>query len=452
MKEQQKPNFIALIPFLVFVISYLAVGITLVKKGDPMGFYQFKAPIAVILGIIVAFVLIKGSIDDKFNIFIKGCGDENIIIMCIIYILAGAFSEVSNQMGGVDSVVNLGLSIIPPQLITVGIFIIACFISISTGTSVGTIVALGPIAVGFANQTGISMALMIGALVGGAMFGDNLSVISDTTIAATRTQGVQMKDKFRTNFMMVLPPMIITIILLLIFGRAPETFVAGEYNFEIIKVLPYLFVLIAAIAGMNVFMVLTLGTILSGVIGIWHGAFDLLTFSNHAYNGFAGMFEIFLISMLTGGLATLVSHGGGLSWLLNSIKGFIKGQKSAEIGIALITSLTDAATANNTVAIIIDGPIARNISEEYKVDPRRSASLLDCFGAIMQGFIPYGAQLLLAAKFTEKVLTPIDIMPYLWYQFLLAGFVILSIFVPYANGYINKNPWDFENWKPLKEK
>ena len=452
MKEQQKPNFIALIPFLVFVISYLTIGIILVNKGDPMGFYGFKAPVAVILGIIVAFILIKGSIDDKFDIFIKGCGDENIIIMCIIYILAGAFSVVSKQMGGVDSVVNLGLSIIPPQLITVGIFIIACFISISTGTSVGTIVALGPIAVGFANQTGISMALMIGALVGGAMFGDNLSVISDTTIAATRTQGVKMKDKFRTNFMMVLPPMIITIVLLLVFGRAPETFSAGNYAYDIIKVIPYLFVLIAAIAGMNVFVVLTLGTILSGIIGIGYGAFNLLEFSNYAYDGFVEMFEIFLLSMLTGGLAALVSHGGGLAWLLNSIKGFIKDQKSAEIGIAVITSLTDAATANNTVAIIIDGPIARNISEEFKVDPRRSASLLDCFGAIMQGFIPYGAQLLLAAQFTEGILSPINIMPYLWYQFLLAIFVIISIFVPFANGYINKNPWDFENWTSVNEK
>jgi len=452
MKEERKSSFIALIPFLAFIISYLSIGIILVNQGDSMGFYGFKAPIAVIIGIILAFILIKGSIDDKFSIFIKGCGDENIIIMCIIYILAGAFSTVSSNMGGVDSVVNLGLSIIPSSLITVGIFLIACFISISTGTSVGTIVALGQIAVGFANKTGISMPLIVGALVSGAMFGDNLSVISDTTIAATRTQGVQMKDKFRTNFVMVVPAMLLTVILLLIFGKAPGTIQAETYEYNIVKIVPYLFVLISAIAGMNVFIVLTLGTILSGIIGISFGSFSLLEFTNFAYDGFNGMFEIFLLSMLTGGLAALVAHGGGLNWLLDKIKSFIKGEKSAEVGIAAITTLTDAATANNTVAIIIDGPIARNISEEFKVDPRRSASLLDCFGAIMQGFIPYGAQLLIAAKFTEGVLNPMDIMPFLWYQYLLAIFAIASIFIPFANGYINKHPWNFEEWKAADDK
>ncbi|EFI41606.1 MULTISPECIES: Na+/H+ antiporter NhaC family protein [Peptoniphilus] len=448
-EKKNKANFVALIPFLVFIISYLGIGLKLIADGDPMGFYGFKSPIAVILGIICAFILIKGNINEKFDIFVRGCGDENIIIMCIIYILAGAFSTVSKAMGGVDATVNLGLSIIPPQFITVGIFIIACFISISTGTSVGTIVALGPIAVGFGENTSIPMALIVATLVSGAMFGDNLSVISDTTIAATRTQGVEMKDKFRTNISMAVPAMIITVILLVVFGQPETAPVAQTYEYDLIKVLPYVFVLVTAIAGMNVFVVLTLGTILSGVIGLSYGAFGLLEFTNNIYDGFVGMFEIFLLSMLTGGLAGLVTYGGGLDWLLNKIKSFIKGEKSAEVGIAAITALTDAATANNTVAIIIDGPIARSIAEEYKVDPRRSASLLDCFGAIMQGFIPYGAQLLIAAQFTEGKLSPFDLMPLLWYQFALAFFVILSIFVPFANGYLKKNPWNFEEWKPL---
>lgn len=451
-KEKSKANGIALIPFIIFIVSYLGIGTKLIIDGEPMGFYGFKSPIAVILGIIFAFILLKGSIDEKFQVFVEGCGNDNIIIMCIIYLLAGAFSAVSKEIGGVEATVNLGLSVIPPNLITVGIFLIACFISISTGTSVGTIVAIGPIAVGFAEKSNIPMAFMIATLIGGAMFGDNLSVISDTTIAATRTQGVAMKDKFRTNIAMAIPAMLITVVLLLIFGRpeTPPVIENLEYNF--IKVIPYIFVLITAVAGVNVFIVLTFGTILSGAIGLYYGAFNLLGYSNVIYDGFVGMFEIFLLSMLTGGLAAMVTNAGGIEWLLIKIKSLIKGEKSAEIGIALITMLTDAATANNTVAIIIGGPIARSISEEYKVDPRRSASLLDCFGSIMQGFIPYGAQLLMAVQFTNGEVTPFQVIPYLWYQFILAFIVILSIFFPFANGYIKKHPWDFEKWQPMESK
>lgn len=449
--KDRKANPVALIPFIVFIVSYLGIGITLIANGDPMGFYGFKSPIAVLLGIIVAFLILKGNIEDKFDVFVKGCGNENIIIMCIIYLLAGSFSAVSSAMGGVDATVNLGLSIIPPNLIAVGIFVIACFISISTGTSVGTIVAIGPIAVGFAEKTNIPMAFIIATLIGGAMFGDNLSVISDTTIAATRTQGVEMKDKFRTNLGMAIPAMLITVVLLLIFGRPEVVPVIENLEYNIIKVVPYVFVLVTAVAGVNVFVVLTLGTVLSSVIGLYYGTFGLLECSNIIYDGFLGMFEIFLLSMLTGGLAAMVQEAGGLDWLLNKIKGFVKGRKSAEVGIALITSIADAATANNTVAIIIAAPIARNISEEFQVDPRRSASLLDSFGSIMQGFIPYGAQLLMAVQFTNGECSPFDIMPFLWYQFALTIIVIASIFFPFADGYIKKNPWDFEKWQPMSE-
>lgn len=451
-KQVKKGKFSALVPFLVFIVIYLGVGIKLTTGGEAMGFYAFKAPIAVILGIISAFFLIKGSIDEKFDIFIRGCGEENIIIMCIIYLLAGAFSTVSGAMGGVESTVNLGLTIIPPHLITVGMFVIAAFISIATGTSVGTIVALAPIGIGFADKATISMPLMIGALIGGAMFGDNLSVISDTTIAATRTQGVHMKDKFRSNIAMAIPAMAVTIVLLLIFGR-PEVAPAKEvYEYNLIKVIPYIFVLVTALAGMNVFIVLVSGTVISGAVGLYYGSFGVLELTNHIYDGFTGMFEIFLLSLLTGGLAALVRHGGGLDWITEKIRGTIKGRKSAEIGIAAMTALTDAAVANNTVAIIIDGPIVRNICEEFEVDPRRSASLLDSFGAIFQGFIPYGAQILMAVQFTEGAVTPFNVMPFLWYQFALAFFVILSIYVPFADGYIRKHPWDFKKWQPADEK
>lgn len=440
-----KGNGKALIPFVIFVIIYLVSGIILQYQGVEMAFYQLPAPVAVMVGIIAAFIMFKGSIDEKFSTLVQGCGDENIIIMCIIYLLAGAFSSVSQAMGGVDATVNLGLTLIPAQFVTAGIFIIAGFISISTGTSVGTIVAVGPIAVGLAEKAGLNLPLVIAALVGGAMFGDNLSIISDTTIAATRTQGVEMKDKFRLNIIIALPAAIITIILLLIFGQPTTVSTIGDYSFNIIKVLPYLFVLISALVGVNVFVVLTGGIVFSGAIGLIYGELSVLTFAQEIFNGFEGMFDIFLLSMLTGGLAFMVTKEGGLQWILDKIQGKIKSRKSAEIGIAALISLIDTATANNTVAIIISGPIAKQISKEYEVDPRRTASLLDSFSCVMQGMIPYGAQLLIAISFTNGLVSPLEIIPLLWYQQLLALTSIISIFIPFADGAIKRNPWDFKN-------
>lgn len=444
-----KGNGKALIPFLVFVAVYLLTGIILQSQGTDMAFYQLPAPVAVIIGIILAFIMFKGSIDEKFDSFLKGCGEENIIIMCIIYLLAGAFSGVSGAMGGVESTVNLGLTLIPPQYITAGIFIIASFISISIGTSVGTIVAIGPIAVGLAESTGLNMTLVIAALVGGAIFGDNLSVISDTTIAATRTQNVDMRDKFRLNILLALPAAALTVVLLLIFGKPITTPATENYTYNIIKILPYIFVLGASLIGVNVFVVLTGGIAFSGAIGLLYGDFTLLGFGQEIYSGFENMFEIFLLSMLTGGLAYMVTKEGGLQWVLDKIQSMIKGRKSAEVGIAALVSLTDMATANNTVAIIIDGPIAKEISTQYKVDPRRTASLLDTFSCVMQGMIPYGAQLLIAASFTNGLVSPIQIIPLLWYQQLLAVFALASIFIPFADGAIKRNPWDYKEDRPV---
>lgn len=446
-ESKSKSSGKALIPFLIFVVVYLASGIILQAKGVEMAFYQLPGPVAVLVGIIIAFIMFKGSVDEKFGTLVQGCGDENIIIMCIIYLLAGAFSSVSEAIGGVDATVNLGLTLIPAKYATAGIFIIAGFISISTGTSVGTIVAIGPIAVGLAEKAGLNLSLVIAALIGGAMFGDNLSIISDTTIAATRTQGVEMRDKFRLNIRIALPAAIITIILLLIFGQPTTVSEVGDYSFNIIKVLPYLFVLVAALAGVNVFIVLTGGIIFSGIIGIAYRELGILTFAQEVFSGFEGMFDIFLLSMLTGGLAFMVTKEGGLQWILEKIQGRIKGKKTAEIGIAALISLIDAATANNTVAIIISGPIVKEISKTYKVDPRRTASLLDAFSCVMQGMIPYGAQLLIAASFTKGLVSPIEIIPLLWYQQLLALAAIISIFIPYADGIIKREPWDFTDDK-----
>ena len=313
-RSKIKASGIALIPFLVFVGVYLGSGVYLQSKGVEMAFYQFPAPVAAFCGIIVAFILLKGSINEKFDSFVEGCGNPDIIIMCIIYLLAGAFAAVAGAMGGVDSTVNLGLTYIPAKYITAGLFVIACFISISTGTSVGAITALGPIAVGVATKAGLSMPLTLAAVCGGAMFGDNLSVISDTTIAATRTQGCKMRDKFRLNIFIAAPAAIITIILLLIFGHPTTVPTMQTYEYSIIKVLPYIIVLVSALAGMNVFAVLTGGIILSGIIGIAYENLTILTFSQEIFKGFGNMIEIFILSMLTGGLANMVTKGGGIQF------------------------------------------------------------------------------------------------------------------------------------------
>ncbi len=431
--KNKKVSAIALLPFLVFIGVYLITGIVLNARGVEMAFYQLPSPVAAIVGIIAAFIIFKGTIDEKFNSLIKGCGNENIIIMCIIFLLAGAFSTVSKSMGGVDSVVNLGMSVIPAQYISVGIFVISSFIAISTGTSVGTVVAVAPIAIGFAQAAGLNEALVIGATIGGGMFGDNLSIISDTTIAATRTQGVEMKDKFKANFLIALPAAIVTIGLLLVFGRPDVIPPVKAYDYELIKVVPYMFVLIAALCGMNVFVVLTGGIVLSGIIGIAGGLFTTLVFSQQIFEGFKGMLDIFLLSMLMGGLAYMVEKEGGINWILNKIKKVIKGKKTAELGISAMVSITDMATANNTVAILINGPIAKEISEEYGIEPKRAASLLDIFSCVFQGLIPYGAQVLFACASIKGLNSPFDVVYFCWYQGLLAVFALLSIYVPYTD-------------------
>ncbi|RXI48199.1 Na+/H+ antiporter NhaC family protein [Clostridium tetani] len=435
----------ALIPFLVFVSIYLGSGIILQAQGVEMAFYQLPAPVAIFCGIISAFFILKGTINEKFDALIEGCGNKDIIIMCTIYLLAGGFAAVSKAMGGVDSTVNLGLTFIPPQYITVGLFVITAFISISTGTSVGSIVAVGPIAVGLAEKSGLAMPLVLAAVMGGAMFGDNLSVISDTTIAATRTQGCEMKDKFRINIFIAAPAAIITIILLLILGRPEVAPSIQTYDYNVIKVLPYLFVLILALIGINVFVVLTGGIILSGAIGLFYEEFTVITFSQEIFNGFSGMIDIFLLSMFTGGLAHMITKAGGIEFLLQRIKRRVKSKKSAELGIGILAAITDAAVANNTVAIIINGPIAKEMCNEYKVDPRRSAAMLDIFSCIMQGIIPYGAQMLILLSFTKGAVTPFQLIPLLWYQQLLGVSAIVSMFVPFADGLIKKEPWNWDN-------
>lgn len=427
MENKSKPSFIGLIPLLIFVIIYLGTGIVLQMKGVAMAFYQLPSPVAVFVGIIFAFIMFKGTIIEKFDTFLEGCGHQDIITMCIIYLLAGAFAGVSKAMGGVDATVNMGLTYIPAHYIAAGLFIIAAFISTATGTSVGAIVSITPIAVGLAEKSGVPLPLILAAVMGGSMFGDNLSVISDTTIAATKTQGVEMRDKFRVNLYIAAPAAILTIILLLIFGKPDHIPHIEVLTYNFLKVLPYLVVLILAIVGLNVFVVLTSGIFLSGIIGLAYGNFTLLSLTNEIYAGFMGMNEIFLLSLLTGGLAAMSTKAGGIQWLIEQIQKIIIGKKSAKIGVGLLVAVTDMAVANNTVAIIINGSIAKRICQKYNVDLRESAAILDIFSCIFQGLIPYGAQMLILLGFTAGKVSPLDVIPLLWYQLLL--FIFTSIFI-----------------------
>lgn len=430
LEKEIKASFRGLIPFIVFIFIYLGTGIFLNMQGVNLAFYQLPGPVAAFVAIIVGFIIFKGSINEKFETFLQGCGHQDIITMCIIYLLAGAFAVVSKAMGGVDATVNLGITYIPPHFIAVGLFIIGAFISTATGTSVGSIVALGPIAVGLGEKSGVPMALILAAVMGGAMFGDNLSVISDTTIAATKTQGVEMKDKFRINLYIAAPAAILTIILLLIFGRPEVVPEAISNDFQFIKIIPYIFVLAMALIGINVFVVLTAGVLLSGAIGFMYGDFTLLTFGQEVYNGFTNMTEIFILSMLTGGMAQMVTKEGGIQWVIEAVQKMIIGKKSTKLGIGLLVAFTDIAVANNTVAIIINGSIAKQLSEKHDVDLRESAAFLDIFSCIMQGIIPYGAQMLILLGFANDLVSPTQLIPLLWYQILLGVFSIIYIAFP----------------------
>ena len=437
----------ALIPFLVFVVIYLGAGIILQSQGVEMAFYQFPSVTAMFIAVLVAFAMTKGTVNERFRIFAKGAANEDVLTMLIIYLLAGAFSSVAAAMGGRDATVNLGLSLVPVHFLTAGVFIISAFMGTATGTSMGTISAIVPIAVGLADKGGLSVPMMVGACVGGAMFGDNLSMISDTTIAATRSQGCEMRDKFRVNFYIALPAAIITIIILLIVGRPEVVPTMKALEYSIIKVVPYLLVLILALVGMNVFLVLTIGIFAAGIIGMATGSLDIFGFAQNIWSGFTGMNEVFFLTLFCGGMSQLVIHNGGITWLIYMLRKMMKGNKSAQVGIAALVSLADCATANNTVAIVLTGSMAKDISREYQVDPRRTASLLDVFSCVFQGIIPYGAQLLSAATLTTAcgiAMNPTEIIPNLWYCWVLAAVGILSVFVPFADNVCRRDPWNWE--------
>ena len=415
-----------------------------------MAFYQFPSVVAMTIAVILAFLMYhKTGIDNNFKLFARGAGDENIMTMLMIFLLAGAFSSVAGAMGGVSSTANLGLAIIPPRFIVPGIFIIAAFLSTATGTSMGTVGAIVPIAYNMAKTADLNMSFVVAAVLTGAMFGDNLSMISDTTIAATRTQGVDLKDKFKTNAWISIPSALITLSLMVIFSKGGT--VAGNLDYNLIKVVPYVLVLGLALLGLNVFAVLIIGILSAAAVGVGTGAIGLMEVAAKIWTGYQGMIEVFILSMFVGGLAELTKHYGGLKWIIDKTSKLLKGPKSASVGIAALAALTDAATANNTVAIIVTGEIAKEISEKYKIDPRRTASFLDIFSCIMQGFIPYGAQFLLIASLTKNAVNPTSMIPYNWYLIILGIMSLISVVFPSYNRIVCKGEWNWEHMKPEQE-
>lgn len=415
-----KHRILALLPFFVFLVFFAGAGII---SGD---FYAMPAYVAFIIALFIAFLQNrKVSFDEKLKIVAKGTGDVNIITMVLIFLVAGAFSGVVSAAGGVESTVNMGLSLLPPHMMVVGLFVIGCFISLSMGTSVGTVTALAPIALGVATQTCIPVALCAGAVVCGAMFGDNLSIISDTTIAAVRTQGCEMRDKFKQNFFIVLPAAIITLVLFFFTSRGFEASAeVGAWNF--VEVIPYLVVLIGALIGLNVFLVLFIGIILSMIVGISGGAFTFMESFTIIGQGMTGMFEISIISIIVACMVSLIRENGGIALIIETIEKTVKGKRGAELGIGILVLLVDLCTANNTVAIVMAGPVARDIADKFGVDRKRSASILDIFASVGQGLIPYGAQLLTAAALVG--ISPIALIPNLYYPILMLVCVVLFIF------------------------
>jgi Na+/H+ antiporter len=450
LHQEREASGLALIPLLFFIVIYLGVGIVLHSKGVEMAFYQFPSVVAMTIAVILAFLMYhKTGIDNNFKLFARGAGDENIMTMLMIFLLAGAFSSVAGAMGGVSSTANLGLAIIPPRFIVPGIFIIAAFLSTATGTSMGTVGAIVPIAYNMAKTADLNMSFVVAAVLTGAMFGDNLSMISDTTIAATRTQGVDLKDKFRTNAWISIPSALITLSLMVIFSKGGTA--TGNLDYNLIKVVPYVLVLGLALLGLNVFAVLIIGIISASAVGVGTGAIGLMEVAAKIWAGYQGMIEVFILSMFVGGLAELTKHYGGLKWIIDKTSKLLKGPKSASVGIAVLSALTDAATANNTVAIIVTGEIAKEISEKYKIDPRRTASFLDIFSCIMQGFIPYGAQFLLIASLTKNAVNPTSMIPYNWYLIILGIMSLISVVFPSYNRIVCKGEWNCENMKPEQE-
>lgn len=427
MEHPVKANFWALSPLFIFLGVYL---ITSLIVND---FYKVPITVAFVISSVVAILMTRREkLSDRIARFSGGASDKNIMLMIWIFILAGAFAQSAKAMGAIEATVNLALHILPDNLLLAGIFIAACFISLAVGTSVGTIVALTPVAVGIAEKTGVELPFMVAIVVGGAFFGDNLSFISDTTIAATKTQGCRMKDKFKVNSMIVVPAAVLVLLFYIIEGvqvQAPVQIAEIEW----VKVIPYIAVLGTALAGINVMLVLLLGIGITGLIGLCTSGFDLFGYFGAMGTGISGMGELIVITLLAGGMLEMIRYNGGIAYIIERLTRHVSSKRFAELSIAGLVCLANLCTANNTIAIITTGPIARNIAERFHIDRRKSASILDTFSCFIQGIIPYGAQMLIAAELAD--LSPLAIIRYLYYPVLIGIFGLLAIAFRYPRHY-----------------
>lgn len=414
-----KKGLLALSPLMVFILLYL---VTSIIARD---FYKVPITVGFLIASIYAVIIFNGRpLRERINVFSKGASTSQMMLMLWIFILAGAFANSAKAMGSIDATVNMTLSLLPPQMLLAGLFVASCFISLSIGTSVGTIVALTPIAAGVATQTGTSIAMMTAVVVGGSFFGDNLSFISDTTIAATQTQGCRLSDKFRVNFSLVIPAALVVFLIYIMMGldmQAPTDIP----DLEPIKVIPYIVVLATAVFGMNVTAVLTLGLALTGIIGLLDGSYDLYGWFGAMGDGIIGMGELIIITMMAGGLLEVIRQQGGIDFIINLLTRRVSGKRGAELSIAALVSIVNVCTANNTVAILTVGGIAKHIGDRFGLDNRKCASILDTFSCFTQGLLPYGAQLLMAAGLAS--LNPVAIIPYLYYPFAIGITALVAV-------------------------
>lgn len=417
----------ALSPLLVFLCLYL---VTSLIVND---FYKVPITVAFLISSVYAICITKGlPLNDRIMQFSVGASNKNILLMIWIFILAGAFAQSAKDIGSIDATVTLTLQLLPENLLLAGIFLAACFISLSIGTSVGTIVALVPVVAGIAEKTELSMPFMTAIVVGGAFFGDNLSFISDTTIAATRTQGCVMRDKFRANFLIVLPAALL-VLAWYIYRGLDISIVNETQQVEWIKVIPYIIVLLTAFFGLNVTIVLILGILSTSIVGIATGSITFFDWFSSMGTGISGMGELIIVTLLAGGMLELIRFNGGVDYILQTLTRRINGKRGAEFCIAALVSIANVCTANNTIAIITVGPLVRDIANRYKIDNRKSASILDTFSCAIQGIIPYGAQLLIAAKLA--VLSPLSIIEYLYYPITIGIMATISIIFRYPKRY-----------------
>ncbi|EOB2567626.1 TPA: Na+/H+ antiporter NhaC family protein [Vibrio cholerae] len=432
--KPQQPNAFALLPLMVFLLLFMGVGSYLTWQGVEFAFYQLPASVAVLPAVVLAIALSKESLNRAIEQFLRGVGHSDIMAMCIIYLLAGAFAAVAKATGGVDATVNLGLALLPASLILPGLFVISAFVATAMGTSMGTIAAIAPVALGIAQAADLNLGLTAGVVLSGAMFGDNLSIISDTTIAATRSQGCHMRDKFKENIRIALPAALLALVVFTFSSQTAQS--PQTSDIEWLKVLPYLTILVLAVMGLNVFLVLLVGILMAAGVGGLSDGYSLSTLTKDVYAGFGNMQEIFLLSMLIGGMGELMKQQGGLAFLTQHISRMIdkfarshsdvQKMRASELGIAGLVALTNVCTANNTVAIIVSGGVAKELAEHNGVTAKRSASLLDIFSCIMQGVLPYGAQALLLGSIFQ--MSPLSVVSYSYYCFFLAVAALVAVF------------------------